>query len=291
MQAASLFKYGNKRIQVFKVDNDGYPMGTIADPNAPALPTTTHALAITGYVSATPGAREVDTATDQADGTNWGDIDMGISSYGNVEITLSQRHEEFMNLIRGVAPDTATSSAMYITTSNNTSITPHLMGMIITDKVRDEKTGNKYYEHTVYNKGTFTVTQEAEGNQSGGVNPSPLRVTFKPQPSTRLAVFGMPYSGTDLAPEENRDTHTVIRSEYQITVTTFVKDGVEDEFTTKYKPVVSGATIGGVNVFTSEGVQAALTSLSVTTGVAVMAAAGTSGHIAVLAYATDFIEV
>jgi hypothetical protein len=296
MNPASLFKYSNKRIQVFLVDDDGYPIGvkadlTIPDPNAPVPGVEYHAYTVPGYVTATPSAREVDTATDQADGTNYGDIDMGISSYGAVEITLSQRDEIFFNMMRGVSSDTTTSSAMYITTANNTSLTPRLMGMIVTDQVRDEKTGVLYFEHTVWNKGTFTVTQEAEGNQSGGVNPSPLTISFKPQPSERFVATGQLYSAMDLAPEEDRDTHSVIRSSYKLSLTTYVKDGAETTFTTYYKPTVSGATVGGTNVYTSEGTQAALTSLVTTTGIGTMTAAGTSGHRAVTLYATNFVEV
>lgn len=291
MNAAKTFKYSNKRIQVFFVDDDGYPMGDLVTPNAPVLDTEYHAYVVQGYVTAAPGAREVDTATDQADGTNYGDIDMGISSYGTVEITLSMKDEKFFNMIRGVSSDTTTSSAMYITTANNASITPRPMGMIITDKVRDEATGVLYYEHVVYNRGTFTVTQEAEGNQSGGVNPSPLTVTYKPTLSTRFAATGELYSATTLAPEEDRDTHTTIRSEYQVTITSYVKDGVATTFNTDYKPAVAAATVGGVNVYTTNGTQAALTSLATTTGLATMTAAGTSGHIAVLLYTTNFIDV
>jgi hypothetical protein len=291
MQAASLFKYGNKRIQVFRVDENGYPMGTLTDPDAPAVPTTTHAYVVPGYVTATPGAREDEVATDQADGTNYGDITMGITSYGAVELTLSQRDEAFFNLIAGSTSDTATSSGMYITSANNTSITPRLFGMIITDRVRDEKTGLPQYEHKVYNKGTFTVTQEAEGNQGGGVNPSTLTVSFKPQPSERFAATGQLYADMDLTVDEDRDTHSIIRSTYQITLTTFVKDGVATTFTTFYKPAVAAATVGGVNIYSSEGVQAALTSLATTTGLATMTAPGTSGHIAVLLYVTNFVEV
>jgi hypothetical protein len=291
MLAASLFKYGNKRIQLFTVDEDGYPMGNLATPDAPTLDTEYHAYDLMGYVTVTPGAREVDTATDQADGTNYGDIDMGISSYGTVEITLSQRDTAGFLLMRGGAADTTISSAMYHTPANNTSITPRLMGMMVTDKVRDEKTGNLYYEHTIWHKGTFTVTQESEGNQSGGVNPSPLTVTFKPQPSTRYSVTGMLFTATDLEVEEGRDTHTFFHSQYQFALTTYVKDGVATAFTTKYKPKIAGATIGGVNVYSSEGAQAALTSLATTTGLATMSAAGTSGHRAVLLYSTDFILV
>jgi hypothetical protein len=180
---------------------------------------------------------------------------------------------------------------MYITPANNTTLTPRLMGMMVTDKVRDEKTGNLYYEHTVWHKGTFTITQEAEGNQSGGVNPSPLTVTFKPQPSTRFSVTGQLFSATDLAVEEDRDTHTHFHSAYQFAVTTYIKDGTAPTFNTLYKPKIAGATVGGVNVYSTEGVQAALTSLATTTGLATMTAAGTSGHRAVLLYSTDFVLV
>lgn len=291
MLTGSLFKYGNKRIQIFRVDSNGYPMGTLLTPDAPTLPTTTHALVLQGYVSATPSVREVDTATDQADGTNYGDIEMGISSFGAVEITLSMRSETAFNLIRGVVPNNTISSAMYITTANNTSIAPRLFGMIITDRVRDEITNVPQYEHTVYNRGTIMITQEAEGNQGGGVNPSPLTISFKPQPSTRLVSIGMLYSATNLAPDENTDTHTIFRSTYQLSATTFVKDGVATTFNTFYKPSVAAATVGGVNVYTTNGVQAALTSLATTTGLATMTAAGTSGHIAVVLYATNFVLV
>jgi hypothetical protein len=291
-----LFKYGNKRLQVFFIDDDGYPIGieadgTVPDPNAPVPGTEYHAYVLPGYVTATPAIREVDTATNQADGKNYGDIDMGISTYGSVEITLSMRDELFFEMIRGVTANTTVSSAMRISSKNNTSLTARNMGLIITDRVRDEETGETKFEHVVYNKGTFTVTAEAEGNQSGGVNPSPLTITFKPLPSERFALTGMLYSAMGLEVDEDTDTDSPITSDYEYTLTTFIKDGTETTFTTKYKPLVAGATVGGVNVYSSEGVQAALTSLITTTGVGTMTAAGTSGHRAVTAYATGFREV
>lgn len=295
--AAKTFKYGNKTIQVFYVDDDGYPIGlqsdgAIVQADDVEVGETYHAYRVGGYVSATPAAREEEEATDQSDGKNYGSITMGITAYGNVELTLSQRDEVFFNMINGASADTTTSSGMVVTTANNTSITPRLMGMIITDRVRDEVTGQPQYEHKVYNRGTFTVTQEAEGNQGGGVNPSTLTVVFKPQPSERFAAWGMLYTDTALNPDEGMDTHSIIRSDYEISVTTFIKDGTETTFNTLYKPFVSGATVGGVNVYSSEGTQAALTSLATTTGLATMTAAGTSGHRAVLCYAVNkFIEV
>jgi hypothetical protein len=291
-----LFKYGQKRLQVVFVDDDGYPIGieldnTVPDPNAPVVGNTYHALVLTGYVTATPAIRETDVATNKADGKNYGDKTVGVNTYGNVEITLSMRHELFFEMIRRVTANTSVSSGMRISSKNNTSTREPLMGLIVTDLVRDEETGEEKYEHNVYNKGTFTVTGEAEGNQTAGVNPSPLTITFKPLPSERHVLTGIAYSALGLGVNENEDTDGYITSDYEFTITTFIKDGAEDEFITKYKPVVAGATIGGVNVFSSEGVQAALTSLSVTTGVGVMAAVGTSGHRAVTAYATAFIEV
>jgi hypothetical protein len=291
-----LFKYGNKRLQIFFVDDDGYPIGiesdgTVPDPNAPVVGTAYHAYVLTGYVTATPAIREVDTATNKADGKNYGDKTTGVNTYGNTEITLSMRDELFFEMIRGVTANTTISSGMRISSKNNTSVSEPNMGLIITDLVRDEETGEEKYEHTIYNKGTFTVTAESEGNQSAGVNPSPLTLTFKPIPSTRHVLTGLAYSALGLGVAENEDTDGQISSDYEFTITTFVKDGVASTFTTKYKPAVATATIGGVNVYSSEGTQAALTSLITTTGVATMAAVGTSGHRAVLAYATNFIEV
>jgi hypothetical protein len=295
MNPASLFKYGNKRLQVFFIDDDGYPIGieadgTIPDPNDADPGTAYHALVLPGYISATPPVRELVTATDQADGTNYGDIDMGISSYGIVDITLSQRYEPFFQMASGVTPNTSISSALRISSSNNTSLTQRKMGLIVTDRVRDEATNTTLYEHTVYNVGTFSVTQRAEGNQSGGVNPSPLKVAFKPLPSERLSFLGMLYSALDLNVDEDVDTDSPITSPYEFTLTTFIKDGVATTFSTKYKGLVAGATIGGVNVYTSQGVQAALTSYNQTTKLATMSAVGTADHRAVLAYATGFKE-
>ena len=290
-----LFKFSNKRLQIFFVDDDGYPIGlpldlSIPDPNAVEAGETYHAYNLMGYVTATPAAREVDTATDQADGKNYGDIDMGISSYGSIEITLSMRDELAFEMIRRVTANTTVSSGARISSKNNTSLNPRNMGIIITDKVRDEDTGVIGYEHNVYNKGTFSVTQEAEGNQSGGVNPSPLTITFKPVPSNRLAIYAMLYSALGLGVEEGVDTDSPISSPHQLTLSTFIKDGVATTFTTKYKPTVAAATVGGVNVYTSEGTQGSLTSLTLA-GLATMSAVGTSGHRAVLAYATNFEPV
>lgn len=295
MNPASLFKYGNKRLQVFFVDNNGYPIGieadgTIPDPNAPDLGTAYHAYVLPGYVTAKPATRTVVEATDQSDGKNYGDIKAGISSYGSTEITLSQRDERFSKMIRGTTPNTTLSSAMYVDSKNNTSLTPRLMGLIITDRVRDEYTGNVYYEHTVYNKGLFEVTAEASGTQNGGTNPSNLTVVYKPQPSNRLALYGMLYSALALNVDEDTDTDSPIRSAYELTLTTFIKDGTATTFNTKYKPLVAGATVGGVNVYATNGTQAALTSFATSTKLATMTAAGTSGHIATLAYATGFKE-
>lgn len=291
-----LFKYGQKRLQIFFVDDDGYPIGiplagTIPDANAPVPGTEYHAYVLTGYVTATPAVRELDVATNKADGKNYGDINVGINTQGTLEIELSMRDELFSEMVRQITANTTYSSGMRISSRNAQKISAKNMGIIITDLVRDEDTGELEYEHEVYNKGTFEITAETGGNQSAGVNPSPLTISFKPLPSERHVLTGALYSALGLGVEENSDIGGPIRSEHQYTFTTYIKDGAETTFITKYKPTVSGATVGGVNNYTTEGVQAALTSFATATGLATMTAAGTSGHRAVLAYATDFIEV
>lgn len=290
---ASTFKAGARRMQVAYRDADGYPIGVMADgtivePDDAALGETYHAHVVMGYVSNTPPQRDIELATDQADGKNYGDIPMGINSFGTGEITLSQKDEVLFNAVRRARTDTTTSSAMAITAANNTLIDGLSMVVMFTDRVRNEKTGEVEYETTIYHNVTMTVTGEAEAGQTGGTNPANYTMSYSPSPSERLSVTGYLFSSTDLEVLEDTDTHTVIRSKYPLTFSTFLRDGTDTSFTLLYRPQYSDATGAAENIITNNGSLLAVTSVNTTSKLVTLSAAGTSGHVVQVLYQTQF---
>ena len=72
----------------------------------------------------------------------------------------------------------------------------------------------------------------------------------------------------------------------------FKQDGIATTFTTPYKPLSSVVTLNATpNQFTVGGTSTALTSISTTTGLATLAAAGTTGIVDVLSFETAFVPV
>jgi hypothetical protein len=70
------------------------------------------------------------------------------------------------------------------------------------------------------------------------------------------------------------------------------QDGSTTTFTTAYRPLSSTITLNATsNPFTVGGTPTALSSLNTTTGVATLAAAGTTGIYDVLTYSTAFVPV
>jgi hypothetical protein len=77
-----------------------------------------------------------------------------------------------------------------------------------------------------------------------------------------------------------------------VALTTYVANGSATTFTPQYLPATSVITLNANNnMFTVDGTATALTSISTSTGLATMAAAGSSGDVNVLVYETNFVPV
>jgi hypothetical protein len=276
-----------RRLQVATRSNAGYPMGVLTDPENPVAGTTSSARVLSGLRELTPPQSTVEKAFGKGDNKVYGQMVLGVSDYGTGTFQLSHEDEVFDTLIRRAALDTTLATDMVITPENASRVDPPPMFMIATQRTQ-LLDGSFWYRNRIYNNVQITNSQKSPINQTGGDTPSPLQYEFTPSLSLRT-ITGKLYSATTLVVEENSDTCLTIRSLYPLALTTFIKDAVATTFTLPYKPIYSGATGAAQNIITNNGVTLPVTSVNVSSGLVTLAAAGTSGHIVVVLYQTNFI--
>lgn len=99
-------------------------------------------------------------------------------------------------------------------------------------------------------------------------------------------------SGLNLNLEANSTDFVDVITASAVHFMSFKQDGTATTFTTTYKPTSSVVTLNATqNAFAIGGTPTALSSISTSTGVATLAAAGSSGVIDTLMYPTDFVPV
>lgn len=275
---------------VYTVDDNGFPMGTLTSPNAPASGTTTHAYRTKGLVEATAPSASYRRATFTYGMKNRGSRDLGVSDFGEFEITLSSRDSAFDTLIGGGATDTAnfgTNHTLWAPNTNKPS-RPRL-GIILTQGFQDVDSGDNEFIHYMYPNVQIRAASHG-ANQNDGENPNPLTFTCIPSAATRTP-FGLPVTDSSMDLEDDSDIVFFYKTEDRIQLTTYIAAAGATSFILGYRPLYSEVA-GAYNVFTMEGApnSSDVTALNTTTGVATIAAA-TITDIYVAVTPTEFTAI
>jgi hypothetical protein len=266
----------------------GYPMGQQADPENVSNGTATHAYRVNHPISAAALAPTYEEATARAGMKVKGKRPLGISDYGNINITLSHEDEMFNQLIGKSALDEATVSGWNLTSSNIHLVDPPdlVVGLVKGFTTDDNE---QFYQTLIYHNAQIRGGH-AGANQSGGENPNPLEYNILLNTSPRTAL-GYLFSATGLNVVDDSDIDLKIVAQNPVTLTTYVDDGIATSFAVGYRPV-SSAVDGSRNSFTQNGADSSgdVSAFSTTTG-ATTHTAGTAADIWVAAYETQWVAI
>lgn len=267
-------------------DSSGYAVGSNPAPNTKVNNTVYNGYRVPYLVSFTPPQETFETA-DERYGQQIGvRRDLGVSSLGQGSVEVSRMDETLFALIRRTAVD--------VTTNTETAAVSHNAGqalgpqMIIGISVgADSDTyGSQYYTYVFHN--SVLKIRMPGSKLTGGQNPNTITLDIVPSRSLRSA-SGRLFSATSLSVVDNSDDFTLYRHPYQLYLSTFVKDGTATTFKPLYLPISSDITGTANNSFTNNGVTAAVTSFSVTTGVVTNTAAGSAADIEEVFYPTAYV--
>lgn len=287
--AATGWSAGARRIQVAKRNTAGYPVGTVPDADTIANGVTSSAHVISGLRTLTHPEKTVVRAFDKGDQVVYGQMYLGVDDYGEGNFEVGAEDEVFDALIKNAAVDVALATDMAIAADNASEIDPPPM-FIMTATRKQLRDGSFWYDNQIYQNVLITKPHPANVSQQGGESPNPLTYNFVPSLSTRM-ISGHLFSATALSVLENQDTFIKIRSKYPLAVTFFKGDAADVTIQLPYLPVYAGATGAAQNIVTKNGVTTAVTSISVTTGIVTLAAAGSAGDIFIVLYQTNFTPV
>lgn len=221
-----------------------------------------------------------------------GDIEGNVMSFGNTKIQpfdiLLDTYDSSLNdLIQGVT--SITSNPYRTRTAQNPArAQPKPAGLAIQQRAMDADTGNQKYITHFLSKGTATYRRGGAQYQEA----SNSTLHFAPL-LTKYAFTGQQFgSGTNqinLGLALNKTDCMSIISDNPLFLYSFKADGTAVNFTLPYLPVSSVVTLGATpNEYWKAGVEAALTSASISTGAIVIPAAGTAAQIGVVLWDTAF---
>ena len=280
-------------LQMWTVNQDGYPMGTIATPDN--VDTSASAQMSSAYVSESFAGMSPPTGSRRV--SQWfgneghlGSLMMGVNDFGNGSFYMAMLEESFNALLTKTTVDTTTVDGWAMTADNMLLESPPRVGFMFSTKARTLNFGQQWV-HVLYPDVQVEVVPGGVSSNDGQ-NPSELQYNFRPSPATRTPL-GVQFSSLGMGQVQNKDTHFRIRAPYRIGITTWLQDdaATENSLRLLYLPLYNntGGVGGSHNIFTNNGEIVSVTTVDTTNG-DVTFTAGAQGDIRVIAYATDFVE-
>lgn len=254
------------------------------DPDSLTPGTTSHAYRIYGPITATLPDVTFKSFEFVGGGTWEGKADGGLESVGDGELQVSQMDGGLEALLQGGSVDTTSLANTSIWSNNSLQPSPRDVGLMLIAQIQDRSVavGQTRYVHFIY-PSVQMRTKSNNLTQDGGTNPSPMTLIFKPQKATTFPT-GIAF-GANQGWYENSEFSYRHSTQYPFALTTYVQNGSGSTFTTQFKPFYSTVTGGNTdNWYTVNGVATAPTSHSTSTALLTLAAAGTSGQLAIAMY-------
>jgi hypothetical protein len=289
-------RYNNlegRTLQVMFRDANGYPQGVDTTPDTISTPATSSAYLVPGLIDVTPNTPTFPVVTNQGGGEIINKTPVSAIDYGVPTFTLSQRDETLESFISASTLDLATNTARAQRGWNVTRTTfPSFM--VVFGTLVTLASGVEHWDHYIFPNCTIRKTGEAGMAQVTGdvTNPNPFTYALDLSLATR-DIDGMPYSSKTVALTGNKDARFYHRAASRLAYTTFNADGVDTSFILGYRPVNTDATGAAENNIALNGVQQAVTSVTLATGVVDITSpgAGSDGDIYTVEYETDFIAI
>lgn len=276
---------------VYTVDDDGYAMGTLANPNAPVANTLYSGHLITHPISLSGIGVQPTYAEDRGGTKPRGTIALGAESASPGTLTLSDYDVDFTTLATGTVLDNTTYPGFQMHTADHLA-KPATLGLLVIQGYHDRvdgaaSYGTAKYLNKFYLKSQFTAP-DARASQEGGTNPNPLEWGFNVQPGAALP-NGALLSVTSLGVTDNTAYYVSMITDYPLHITTWIANGSATTFTLPYLPIYDTEDNSGDNIITKNGAETTVTSVNTGTGVVTIAAAGDSGDVWTVIYKTNYV--
>ncbi len=281
--------YSLERAWFSRVNSAGIATGQL-DPDSPgSAPLTSSAYLLNGPITLTTAKPTYAKAEFKGGGRYEGRADLGIDAMGDATISVSQYDPAFNALTQGGLVDTTSLTNAEISSSNHMHPSP-VTGVFcgIGRLQKRSSVGNDYF-HIIYPLCQLRPS-DPDFTQEGGTNPSAITYTITPQSGTTFPV-GIAF-GANQSWYDNTEFAYHILSSNPYHLTSWLQDGVAVTFVTGYRPTSSVVTSGTTtNWVARNAVATAPSSISTTTGLVTMAAAGTASQYTVIMYQTQFVAI
>ncbi len=285
--------YGFDRAFVWRVTSGGIATGQL-DPESPgSAPLTSHAYEINGPISAELPAPTFGRFEFVGGGAYEGSADAGLQGLEEGSMQSSQVDINLAILLAGGLADTTTiTGGPTVWSTNVLNPSPRQVGMMLIRKVQSRvaaTAGVAFYDTFVFP----LIQMRLVGpnfSQEPGTNVGAATLSIVPQVGSKFP-WGEAFSATQ-GWYNNNNIWYGIRSLYPWHLTSFLQDGTETNYILGYRPSYNTVTAGRANaVYSQNGVPTAPTSVSLTTGVVVKAAAGTANQWATAFYQTIYQSI
>ena len=283
--------YAFERAYVWRVGSNGIATCQL-DPDNLTVNTTSHAYAISGPIEAQLPRPTFGKAEFKGGMSYEGSADTGLESISTGTMTASQMDDSLDALLQGGLVDTTSLTNATISSTNGLNPSPRQVGLMLVARKQSRlsaSAGANKYIHYIYPKCQMR-TIDPSLTQASGMNVAPLALEFSPQVTSKFHT-GIAF-GANQAWQNNSNFMYRITSDNPYALTIFVQNASATTYTTEFLPTSSAVTSGTTtNWFTVGGVATAPTSIVTTTGVVTLAAAGSSGVVALAFYQTAYTAV
>ncbi len=248
---------------------------------------TTHAYVLDSIRDFSPEGGELTTLVFEGGDRRLGTMQFGDTGLTGFTCTFEDVRNSVITGVHGTAVDTTSNSEFELWSTYTSASNAAAVGICITTTLKDEQTGAKVYRHTVYPSCQAVFSSVLGGFQAK--NTIQMNVTVSP---SSYFPIGTALSAMSMSLPDNMATHIEMYTTNRIHMTAYRSDATEVTFVAGYRPLSSTVTNNATpNWFARNGTDQALSSISTTTGVATMAAAGTAGDMNVLIYETNFVAI
>jgi hypothetical protein len=215
---------------------------------------------------------------------------LGLSDFGSFPMTAAATDDTLWSVITGATTDTTTNSRWRRFAANYGQTVLPQVGMILSaiyQSYEDGADGPLYYINYVIPRCQVQPSFAPALFQAAG------EVTYQVVPTNAtIEPTGRLISASSMNQRRNTVPIYAIVAPKPLSLTTFISDGTDVDFTLGYKPTSSIVTLNAAaNEFARNGTLVALSSVNTSTGVATMANAGSAGNVNIVLYETDFEAV
>jgi hypothetical protein len=286
-QALKINPYGMLALQISTVDANGVWTGQAG--TAPSANTTSSAY-YTNLVSGSSfSPRQQVTLAFQGGDAEVGQVTLGTRLTEPFDMQTEAVEATMLALFSAMSADQTTNSLWTIIGADPGRVTMDNVGIILTQsaQVRDSSgNGTTRYYNVIFPVGTLVFQYGGAAYQSKSVSTLRFTPTFASKFPNGVAF------GSNQAFANNQTDWVGIVTDYPLAYTYYEADGIATTFVTGFRPKTTVVTNGATNNWMAKnGTATALSSIVTTTGVATLAAAGSSGDNIGLLYETEFTAI